>query len=139
MILVQLTVDEEGQFVGTTKNTPTSMHHTMRDLWKGLVHDGLITQDEFDKTTFVNYYRTVNEFKKPFESVDSPVRKAGLTLVSIETKVVTCPYRDKWLMNGGNPNAHALWFIPATRTWSNSTFTSGKKGVISGNCYYRCY
>ncbi|KAJ7385202.1 hypothetical protein OS493_017580 [Desmophyllum pertusum] len=86
MILVQLTVDEEGQFVGTTKNTPTSMHHTMRDLWKGLVHDGLITQDEFDKTTFVNYYRTVNEFKKPFESVDSPVRKAGLTLVSIENQ-----------------------------------------------------
>ena len=44
MVLVQLAVDEEGQFLGTTKNTPVSMHHTMRDLWKGLVHDGLITQ-----------------------------------------------------------------------------------------------
>ncbi|KAJ7377997.1 hypothetical protein OS493_025313 [Desmophyllum pertusum] len=125
MVLVQFAVDEEGQFLGTTKNTPSSMHHTMRDLWKGLVHDGLITQDEFDKTTFVNYYRTVNEFKKPFESVDSPVRKAGLTLVSIETNVVPCPYREKWLKNGGDPNAHARWFIPTTRTWSNSTFTSG--------------
>lgn len=44
MVVVQLAVDEEGQFLGTTKNTPASMHHTMRDLWKGLVHDGLITQ-----------------------------------------------------------------------------------------------
>ena len=44
MVLVQLAVDEEGQFLGTTKNTPVSMHHTMRDLWKGLIHDGLITQ-----------------------------------------------------------------------------------------------
>jgi len=44
MVLVQLAIDEEGQFLGTTKNTPVSMHHTMMDLWKGLVHDGRITQ-----------------------------------------------------------------------------------------------
>jgi len=125
MVLVQLAVNEEGQFLGTTKNTPVSMHHTMRDLWKGLIHDGLITQDEFNKTTFFNYYRTVTEFKKPFESADSPVRKAGLSLVSIETKVVPCPYREKWLKNGGDPEAYARWFIPTTRTWSNATFLSG--------------
>ena len=58
--------------------------------------------------------------------MDSPVRKAGLSLVSIETKVVPCPYREKWLKNGGDPKAHARWFIPTTRTWSNATFTSGK-------------
>jgi len=44
MVLVQLAIDEEGQFVGTTKNIPVSVHHTMRDLWRGLVHDGIITQ-----------------------------------------------------------------------------------------------
>jgi len=44
MVLVQFAVDEEGQYLGTTKNVPVSMHHTMRDLWKGLVDDGLITQ-----------------------------------------------------------------------------------------------
>lgn len=44
MVLVQFAVDEEGQFLGTTKNVPVSMHHTMRDLWRGLVNDGLITQ-----------------------------------------------------------------------------------------------
>lgn len=44
MVLVQFAVDEEGQYLGTTKQVPVSMHRTMRDLWKGLVHDGLITQ-----------------------------------------------------------------------------------------------
>ena len=44
MVLVQFAVDDEGQFLGTTKNVPVSMHHTMGDLWKGLVNDGLITQ-----------------------------------------------------------------------------------------------
>lgn len=125
MVFVQLAIDEEGQFVGTTKNIPVSVNRTMGSLWKGLVHDGLITQDEFNKTTFFNYFRTVSEFKKPFESADSPVRKAGLTLVSIETKVVPCPYREKWLKNGGDPEAHARWFIPTTRIWSNATFLSG--------------
>ena len=43
MVLVQFAVDGEGQYLGTTKNTPASMHHTMRDLWKLLVHDGVIT------------------------------------------------------------------------------------------------
>jgi len=90
----------------------------------------LCLQDEFNKTTFFNYYRTVTEFKKPFESADSPVRKAGLSLVSIETKVVPCPYREKWLKNGGDPEAHARWFIPTTRTWSNATFLSGKIRIL---------
>ena len=90
----------------------------------------LSLQDEFDKTTFLNYYRTINEFKGPFESADSPVRKAGLSLVSIETKVVSCPYREKWLKNGGDPEAHARWFIPTTRTWSNATFLSGKIRIL---------
>ena len=44
MVLLQLAVDEEGQFLGKTKKVPVSMHHTMRDLWKELMHDGLITQ-----------------------------------------------------------------------------------------------
>lgn len=124
MVLVQFAVDDEGQYLGATKNVPVSMHRTMRDLWKGLLDEGLITQEEFHRTTFVNYYRTVEEFKAPFESPDSPVSMAGLSLVSIETKVVPCPYREKWLQNRGDPAKHARWFMPTTRTWSNATFTS---------------
>ena len=52
MVLVQFAVDGEGQYLGTTKNTPASMHHTMKDLWKLLVHDGVITQVRTKSTSF---------------------------------------------------------------------------------------
>ncbi|KAJ7331664.1 hypothetical protein OS493_019257 [Desmophyllum pertusum] len=83
------------------------------------------TENEFHNTTFAYYVRTENEFRKPFESKDSPVRKAGLSLISVETKVVLCPYKEKWLKNGGDPKEHAHWYIPAIRAWSNTTFASG--------------
>lgn len=82
-------------------------------------------QEEFHKTTFAYYLRTVDEYKMPFEFHKSPVCEAGLSLVSIETKVTPCPYRKKWLKDGGDPKAHARWYIPAMRSWSNSTFLSG--------------
>lgn len=52
MVLVQFAVDGEGQYLGTTKNTPASMHHTMKDLWKLLVHDGVITQVRTKSASF---------------------------------------------------------------------------------------
>ena len=70
--------------------------------------------------------RTVDEFKQPFESKESPVRKAGLSLISIETKVIPCPKRENWLRNGGDPKEYARWYIPAIRAWSNTTFISGE-------------
>jgi len=75
--------------------------------------------------------RTVDEFKQPFESKDSPVRKAGLSLISIETKVIPCPKREKWLRNGGDPKEYAGWYTPAIRAWSNTTFISGELVTFS--------
>jgi len=56
---------------------------------------------------------------------NSPVRRKGLEMVSIETRVVQCPYRLKWLKEKGDPKAHAKWYVPSLRTWSNSSFLSG--------------
>jgi len=39
---VQSVVNEKGHYEG--KDTPVSRHHTLRDLWQGLVTDGLISQ-----------------------------------------------------------------------------------------------
>lgn len=125
MILVQLATDEEGQYTGTTKSTPVSVHHKLIELWKRLLNDGLITQEEFHRTSFARCVRRVDEFRHPFESKESPVRKAGLSLISIETKVIPCPKREKWLKNGGDPKEFARWYTPAIRSWSNTTFISG--------------
>ena len=84
-----------------------------------------------NKTNFNNYFRTVDEFKKPFESPDSPVVKAGLQLVSIETKITPCPYKEKWLKEKGDAKEHAKKYVESLRQWSNSTFLSG-----NGSCNY---
>lgn len=85
-------------------------------------------QEEFDQTIFAYRLRTVDEFKKPFESEESPVRKAGLSLVSIETRMIPCPYKEKWVKDGGDPVEHARSFIPNIRRWSNATFIEGETG-----------
>lgn len=74
--------------------------------------------------------RTEEEFKQPFESDDSPVRKAGLSLVTIETKMIQCPLRAKWLSEGGDPMEYARSFIPTIRRWSNATFIDGEAAKI---------
>jgi len=103
----------------------------VRDLWQGFVAEGLITQEEFDQTIFAFRIRTVDEFKKPFESEDSPVCKAGLSLVSIETRMIPCPYKKKWLKDGGDPLEHARSYIMSMRRWSNATFINGLSNTRS--------
>ena len=71
------------------------------------------------------------EYKQPFESMESPVRKAGLSLISIETEVIPCPKREKRLKNGGDPKEFACWYTPAIRSWSNTTFISGELVTFS--------
>lgn len=129
-VIVSFCIDQEGQCLGNTTNVKASMFQTMTDLWQGLVKEGRITQEEFENTTFNNYYRSVGEYSAPFNDPNSPIYKAGLRLVSIETKRVDCPYHQKWMKSGNkeDPEAakkHAKWFVPTTRTWSNHTFYAG--------------
>lgn len=56
-----------------------------------------IYQEEFDSITLNRYFKTEADVKLPFADPDSPVSKAGLRLVSIETKEIQCPLRQKWI------------------------------------------
>ena len=76
-------------------------------------------------TTFLHYCRTVEELSEPFIDPNSNVAQTGMKLLHIETKVVKCPYKKKWLKDRGDAQQHAEWFVPTTRTWSNHTFYSG--------------
>lgn len=122
---IEIAINEDGQSVGVTKATPVSCFALLRDLWKDLVADGFITQEEYDNTFFSFRIRTTEEFKKPFDCVDSPVRKAGLSLVSMEIKMIPCPLKAKWLREGGDPKEYAQSYVPNIRRWSNATFMEG--------------
>ena len=80
-----------------------------------------MSKSERKAISFPSYYRSMAEVSSQAASVD------GLKVVSVEEKVVRCPYREAWV-SGASKNAgrtarqHAEWYVPTTRTWSESTF-----------------
>ncbi|CAG9460401.1 unnamed protein product [Pedinophyceae sp. YPF-701] len=127
LVVVNFCIDDNGYYLGHTDKGP-NMFATMNRLWKKMADDGRITQEEFKNTTMCNYYRTKEELVAPFKE-GTAVHAAGLRLVSCETRVVRCPFRDAFLDGSGaggkDPAKHAAWYVPTLRTWSNSTFTTG--------------
>ena len=92
--------------------------------WKNLEIQGIITEDEFINTTFPQHYRTVEEFRKPFDDPESLVFKAGLRLKSCKTTLTQCPYKKYYLANKNSMNAldFAKSLIPTMRSWSETVF-----------------
>ena len=75
--------------------------------------------------TFPEYFRTQEEITKPFMSDESAVRKAGLTLVSVEIKEFPVPEKTL-LLETGEAKIAARSITEQTRAWSNSMFLSSK-------------
>lgn len=123
-VMAQFCIDENARHLGKTENVKHSMYDVMNGIMKEMVAEKRITQEEFENTTICNYYRTLEEYKAPFQQNESPVVKAGLHLLGISTKVTPCPYHKRWQKEGDNA-AHAKSFILTTRVWSNHSFYSG--------------
>lgn len=121
-VIVNFAVDENGYYLGNT-DVGQNMHANFNAIWSEMCREGKITPEEYERTTFINYYRTPEETVAPFEP-GNRVYDAGLRLVKCETRITRCPFRDYWNKYGGDPEAHARWYVPTTRTWSNSTFLS---------------
>lgn len=75
--------------------------------------------------TIPEYYRTKEELIKPFLSDESPVSKAGLTLVSMETKEFLLPETKLW-QETGDAKLVARMLTQQTRAWSHSMLLSSK-------------
>ena len=88
--------------------------------------------------TIPEYFRTREEVTKPFELDESPVRKAGLTLVSVEIKDFLLP-QTKLFQETGDAKLAARLMTEQTRAWSNSLFLSsesnGKYRSIQGKYF----
>ena len=66
----------------------------------------------------------------PAITTDDALR-GSITVDSLSTRVVPCPYRQSLLAGEIDPATYAETFVPTTRTWSNSTFESGLSGTRS--------
>ena len=124
-IALNFGVDEKGRYLGNTGGV--HMFDQFHKHWNALYQDNTITKDEYEKATFAQYYRNINEFCAPFNDPQSPVSKAGLVLKSCHSKLTKCPYEAAFIKAGGAGGSmtnaeYADSLIPTMRSWSETVF-----------------
>lgn len=121
-VCINFGIDQQGRCLGNTGGKV--MFDNFAKNWKQLEDEGIITNEEFINATFTQHYRTVEEFRKPFDNKDSDVSKSGLILKSCETMVTDCPYKTYYLNNKYTMSSkdYAKTLIPTMRSWSETVF-----------------
>mgnify|MGYP001343852058 CR=1 FL=1 len=121
-ICLNFGIDESGRYLGNTGGY--SMFDKFAYHWKSLLNNAIITEDEYKSATFSQHYRTISEFRKPFDNQNSDVYKSGLRLKSIRTRLTKCPYKENYKKNikKMTKNDFAENLIPTMRSWSETVF-----------------
>jgi hypothetical protein len=114
--------DEKGHYLGHTGGV--NMHDTFAKHWRNLFKAGVITEAEYKRANFVQFYKTKEEFEAPFKDPNSAVSKAGLVLEKAFTRTTGCPYAAEFRAKK-DPVAFAKSYVPTLRSWSESTFMGG--------------
>lgn len=124
LIILNFGIDEQGRHLGHTGGQ--SMFDRFTAHWRDHLEASTITLEEFERATFVQHYRTVDEFTAPFDNANSTVRQAGLKLNNIRTQLTPCPYRKAFLESQGAMSSaeFATSLIPTMRSWSETVFSS---------------
>jgi hypothetical protein len=127
-ICLNFGIDEKGRHLGNTGGH--SMFDNFNLHWKNLRDENIITDNEFRAATFAQHYRTVSEFRKPFDNENSSVYKSGLRLISCATKLTNCPYKVNYQKNIDKitKNEYASSLIATMRSWSETVFRTALIG-----------
>ncbi len=128
LVVLNFGIDEAGRYLGNTGGR--HMFDTFDMLWRRLAEAGRITPAEYEKATFAQYYRTMEEFTAPLTDPDSPVRAAGLGLLEAKSLHTRCPFEEAFAASGGtmSPRAFAESLIPTMRSWSETVFLTALDG-----------
>ena len=121
LVLANFCEDEGGRYLGGTGGV--DMFDTFAKHWRALARAGTITEAEYRAGTLQQFYKTVDDFTAPFADADTPVRRAGLRLERVSTRVTGCPYAADFRRHG-DAAAFAKAYIPTLRSWTESTFFS---------------
>ena len=121
-ICINFGIDEKGRYLGNTGGH--NMFNNFSKHWKHLEKEGIITNEEFINATFTQHYRTVEEFRKPFDDPNSQVSKSGLILKSCKTMFTDCPFKVHYNNNKSSMTSreYAETLIPTMRSWSETVF-----------------
>lgn len=120
MVFANFCTDAEGRYLGATGGR--NMHERFGAHWRALHATGRIGKDEVARATFPQYYRSVAEFRAPFDDAAGPVRRAGLVLEECFTVVTPCPYAERFAAGDWTAAEFASAYVPTLRSWSESMF-----------------
>ena len=121
LVLANFCIDDEGRYLGGTGGV--DMFDAFARHWRALVRSGQISEPEYRAGTLQQFYKSRQDFAAPFADPASPVRRAGLVLDQISTRVTRCPYAAGFETHR-DPAAFAKAYIPTLRSWTESTFFS---------------
>ena len=119
LVMSNFCIDEQGRYLGNTDGV--NMFDTFNALWRAMVDAGRITEEEYQRTAFPQFYKTVDEYCRPLTDPASRVHAAGLRLESAETRIVRCPYRAAFESHG-DVDRFATEYVPTLRSWSETVF-----------------
>jgi hypothetical protein len=119
LVLANFCTDEAGHYLGWTGGR--NMHDIFSAHWRALRDAGTISAEECRRATFAQFYRSIAEFRAPFDDPGSPVSRAGLRLLRCFTQVTPCPYAARFAAEG-DAAAFARVYVPTLRSWSESMF-----------------
>jgi len=116
LVLANFSVDEAGRYTGATGSR--NLFETLAHHWRALHEDGTITLDERRRGTFMQYHRSIPEFRAPFDDPASSVSRAGLVLEHCAS--VLTPFEQ--FAEGQDAAAFARRSVAGLRAFSESTF-----------------
>ena len=125
-ICLNFGIDNQGRYLGNTGGH--SMFEKFNQHWKSLMNKNIISHQEYINTTFTQHYRTVEEFRKPFDDLNSSVSKSGLRLKSCKTMLTDCPYKIQYKNKYISSQIYAENLIHTMRSWSETVFRTALNG-----------
>ncbi len=122
LVMANFCIDEQGRYLGSTRSA--NMFDSFNCLWSDMAAEGLIEELEYQATVFPQFYKTLEEFRAPFDDPQSAVSRSGLQLETVFTGLIECPYRAEF-DRVGDPASFAEAYVPTLRSWSENVFFSG--------------
>ncbi|MGF1510403.1 MAG: SAM-dependent methyltransferase [Myxococcota bacterium] len=125
-VAVNLACDDAGRYLGNNR-VDHNMHDVLHDTWLGLHREGAFDATTYRAATFQNFYKREEDFRAPFEALDSKTRQAGLRLMRMRTVLTRCPYRKQFDADG-DADVFATALMKTVRSWSKHTFETALDG-----------
>ena len=119
LVLAPFAIDEKQRYLGNTDGE--SVFENLNSIWQEFVNQGVINESEYLEMNHVQYYKSEPEWRAPFEDSSGSVWSAGLRLVSIENRVVPCPFATSFKQHG-DVQRFIDEYIPSIRYWSESIY-----------------